>query len=178
MMNDQLVQSSFGDDHDRLDQLLATYRESKRVDFDRAKQAFEQFKAGLQRHILWEENLLFPLFEGKTGMRDHGPTVVMRAEHRQIARRLEAIHDKVRARDVGSDEDEGALVEVLTAHNDKEENILYPTIDRLLTDEEKAAVFREMEELPVGANQAGHGGESSGYAGGDRYTPNPFVTLH
>ncbi len=176
-MSEQMVQSFFADDHERLDQLLATYGRLKRVDFDRAKEAFRQFKVGLQQHILREEGVLFPLFEEKTGMRDHGPTVVMRAEHRQIARRLEAIDGKVRRRDVESDQEEEALVEILSAHNFKEENILYPAIDRLLKDEEKAAAFRRMEELPAEAHQACCGWEPSGYAGGDRYSPNPVVAL-
>jgi regulator of cell morphogenesis and NO signaling len=177
-MNACDVQSSFADDHDRLDQLLATYRRLKRVDFDRAKPAFKQFKVGLQRHILWEERILFPLFEEKTGMHDHGPTVVMRAEHREIARRLEAMHHKVRAHDVESDREEDALVEILSAHNNKEENILYPAIDRLIHDEERAAAFAKMEALPEEAYQACCGWEPAGHAGDDRYSPNSFVALH
>src|SRR5579884_3385315 len=72
-MSEAAVQTSFAHDHDRLDELLETYRRLKRVDFDQAKQAFREFKFGLQRHIIWEETVLFPLFEEKTGMRDRGP---------------------------------------------------------------------------------------------------------
>ncbi len=147
-MNERTVQASFAHDHDRLDELLATYRRLKRVDFVGAKQAFKEFTFGLQRHILWEETVLFPLFEGKTGMRDSGPTAVMRVEHREIGRRLEALHDKVRRRDVDSDREEESLLQALSAHNQKEENVLYPAIDRLSSKEDKAAAFKKMEELP------------------------------
>jgi len=88
--NEMTVQVSYAEDHDRLDQLMAAYRQCKQTDFARAKEAFKEFKQGLQRHILWEESILFPLFEEKTGMRDCGPTVAMRAEHREIGRWLEA----------------------------------------------------------------------------------------
>jgi regulator of cell morphogenesis and NO signaling len=147
-MNELTVKASLADDHDRLDHLLESYRQLKRVDFARAKQAFREFKFGLQRHILQEENVLFPLFEEKTGMRDHGPTLVMRAEHREIGKRLEALHAWVRAGDVDSDREEASLVEALFAHNHKEENALYPALDRLLSEAEKADAFRKMEELP------------------------------
>lgn len=177
-MTNQMVQSSFADDHVRLDQLLVTYRQLKRVDFDQAKPVFRQFRVGLRRHIVQEERVLFPLFEEKTGMHDHGPTVVMREEHREIARRLEALHEKVRSRDVESDTEEDVLLEILAAHNHKEENILYPAIDRLLNDEEKAAAFRRMENLPVEAYQACCGWDPAGRAGADRYSPNRFVALH
>ena len=152
-MNDQTVQASFAQDHDRLDQLLETYRRLKRVDFARAKQAFKEFKFGLQRHIIWEETVLFLLFEEKTGMRDSGPTVIMRAEHRNIGQCLEALHDKVRRQDVDSDDEEQMLIQALSAHNEKEENVLYPMIDRLSSEEERTAAFKTMQELPEEAYQ-------------------------
>jgi iron-sulfur cluster repair protein YtfE (RIC family) len=165
-MNELTVQAHFAEDHDRLDHLLETYRQLKRVDFPRAKEAFREFKFGLQRHILWEENVLFPLFEEKTGMRDHGPTLVMRAEHQEIGERLEVLHDKVRAHDVDSDREEEVLFETLFAHNHKEENVLYPAIDQLLSAEEKAAAFRKMEELPEEAYRTccGRSAEPTGSA--------------
>ena len=163
-MNDTTVQVSFAHDHDRLDQLLEAYRQLKRVDFPRAKQAFREFKFGLQRHIIWEETVLFPLFEEKTGLRDRGPTAVMRAEHREIGRRLEALHDKVRRQDVDSEPDEQALLDALSAHNQKEEIVLYPAIDRLSSAEERAAAFRKMEELPEEAYRTCCGGHA-GHAG-------------
>lgn len=152
-MNDLTVQDTFAHDHDRLDQLLETYRQLKRVDFPRAKQAFKEFKTGLQRHIIWEETILFPLFEQKSGMVDRGPTAVMRAEHREIGRCLEALHDRVRRQDADSDREEQELIQILFAHNQKEEQVLYPAIDRLSSAEEKAAAFKTMEELPAEAYQ-------------------------
>ncbi len=159
-MSESTVQVSLAHDHDRLDQLLETYRQLKRVDFAKAKQAFREFKFGLQRHIIAEETILFPLFEDKSGLRDRGPTVVMRAEHREIGRRLEALHDKVRRQDVNSEREEEELLQALFVHNQKEENVLYPAIDRLTTAEEKAAAFRKMEELPEEAYRTCCGGHA------------------
>src|SRR5262245_65377049 len=110
----QTVMDKFAADHDRLDALLAEFRRLKRIDYPKAKENFKQFKFGLQRHIVWEEQILFPAFERHTGMRDMGPTAVMRAEHRQIGERLEAIHDKVRCADPDSDREEEALLQVLS----------------------------------------------------------------
>ncbi len=158
-MSNQSVQTSFAHDHDRLDELLRTYRQLKQTDFASARQAFREFKFGLQRHIIWEETVLFPLFEDKTGMRDLGPTAVMRAEHREIGRRLEALHDKVRRQDLDSDQEEESLLQALAAHNHKEENVLYPAIDRLSSAEERAAAFQAMETLPEEAYRTCCGGQ-------------------
>jgi iron-sulfur cluster repair protein YtfE (RIC family) len=154
------IRTYFAEDHDRLDGLFARFQERKRADYAEAKPFFREFKFGLQRHIVWEEQILFPLFEEKTGLRDIGPTAVMRHEHRRIGQRLEALHDKVRRHDPESDAEEQALREALEAHNLKEETALYPALDRLLTDEEKQGVAEAMARLPEEAYRTccGHHG--------------------
>lgn len=138
----------FEADHDRLDELFRNFQKLKRVDYPKAKGFFKEFKFGLQRHIVWEEEILFPLFEQKTGLIDNGPTQVMRIEHRQIGEYLEAIHKKVQKQDPDSDEEEQMLLSLLSVHNQKEENILYPAIDTVITDTERTAAFTAMNTLP------------------------------
>lgn len=147
-MPGQNITDYFEQDHDRLDRLFREFQESKRMDYAKARESFVAFKFGLQRHIIWEEDLLFPAFEDKTNMREAGPTVVMRMEHREIAEHLEAIHQKVKDSNADSDAEEQKLLAVLQAHNQKEENILYPTIDRMLNDQERAAIFEKMQNIP------------------------------
>jgi iron-sulfur cluster repair protein YtfE (RIC family) len=131
-----------------LDELFKTFQKMKRSDFAKAKEAFKAFKFGLQRHIVWEEDVLFPLWEVKTGMSEGGPTSVMRAEHRQIGQQLEAIHGKVADQNPDSDQEEQALLDLLGSHNMKEERVLYPTIDQLTSAEERETVFQNMKHIP------------------------------
>ena len=138
----------FEQDHDRLDELFKTFQQSKRSDFPKAKEAFKEFKFGLQRHIVWEEDLLFPIWEQKTGMSDSGPTPVMRNEHRQIGQQLEAIHQKVADLNPDCDQEEQALLDLLGSHNRKEERALYPAIDKVTSPEERETVFRSMKNIP------------------------------
>jgi regulator of cell morphogenesis and NO signaling len=135
-------------DHDRLDELFKAFQKLKRSDVVKAKEAFKEFKFGLQRHIVWEEDVLFPLWEEKTGMSEGGPTFVMRAEHRQIGQQLEAIHGKVADQNPDSDQEEQMLLDLLGSHNMKEERVLYPAIDQLTSAEEREAVFRNMNDIP------------------------------
>ena len=74
MTTTQSVRTDFAADHDRLDGLFAEYRTLKRTDPARAKECFKEFKFGLQRHIIWEEQILFPRFEFITGMPEGSPT--------------------------------------------------------------------------------------------------------
>jgi iron-sulfur cluster repair protein YtfE (RIC family) len=144
----QSISELFAEDHDRLDELLASFRQKKSVNYPEAKASFRDFKFGLQRHIVWEETILFPLFEQKTGLCHTGPTEVMRAEHRRIGACLEALHDKVRRQDPESEAEEAALLGALEAHNQKEEMVLYPTLDRMTTDGERRAVAEAMARVP------------------------------
>ena len=139
----------YAKDHDRLDGLFKSYQQFKRSDFPKAKEAFVGFKFGLQRHIIWEEDILFPLFEKKTGMNANiGPTAVMRSEHRQIKAALEAIHAQVAKGNASTDLDEANLFSVLYEHNVKEEKILYPAIDQSVTEAETQEIFQKMETVP------------------------------
>jgi iron-sulfur cluster repair protein YtfE (RIC family) len=148
-MSERTTISTFYElDHDRLDELFKTFQQFKWSDFSKAKEAFREFKFGLQRHIVWEEDLLFPLWEEKTGMSDGGPTFVMRNEHRQIGRLLEAIHDKVADQNPDCDQEEQALLNLLGSHNMKEERVLYPAIDQVTNEEERETVFRNMKSIP------------------------------
>ena len=136
-------------DHDRLDGIFKEFREVKNNDLKKAKSFFHDFKIGLQKHIVWEEEILFPIFENKTGMFETGPTAVMRMEHRQIKEFLEKIHDQILKGETSKiDELEKGLIEVLTAHNQKEESILYPWIDDSLSETERENVFTQMKNLP------------------------------
>ncbi len=112
-MSDGKISVTFEQDHDRLDALFTTFQEQKRKDFAKAKEAFAAFKFGLQRHIVWEEDVLFPKWEENSGMAEGGPTQVMRTEHRMIGDCLEAIHQKVQAQDPESDRDEQRLLDIL-----------------------------------------------------------------
>lgn len=137
-----------GDDHDRLDKIFAEFRKTKNADLSRAKLLFHDFKTGLQRHIVWEEEILFPLFEDKTGMREAGPTAVMRIEHRQIRDFLEAMHNNIREGNNKIADLENGFIEILTDHNNKEEEILYPWIDNSVSDSERDKALIKMKELP------------------------------
>jgi len=138
-------------DHDRLDNIFEEFKKLKVSDINGARTLFLDFKAGLQTHIAWEEEILFPIFERETGMRDAGPTAIMRMEHRHIKNFLEEISEKVLAGDLeGIDEAEIGLLEVLGSHNQKEENILYPAIDNLTSEQEKEQSITRMTELSSG----------------------------
>ena len=148
MSGQSTITEFYEQDHDRLDELFKTFQRLKRSDFAKAKEAFKEFKYGLQRHIVWEEEILFSLWEKETGISEGGATSVMRTEHRQIGQHLEAIHQKVVDQNPDSDQEEQALLNLLGSHNMKEERVLYPGIDRVTSVNVREAVFQNMKNIP------------------------------
>jgi regulator of cell morphogenesis and NO signaling len=157
-MTTQMITSYYEHDHDRLDGLFNDYQSSKAADLTKARERFQQFKAGLEQHIAWEEEILFPQFDQKTGMHGAGPTEIMRIEHHEIKRLLGAIADKIEHANADTDLEDGALLSILGAHNQKEENILYPAIDQMLNEQERLGVFSAMAQVdhPKGTCACGH----------------------
>jgi hemerythrin-like domain-containing protein len=138
------ISSHYAVDHDDIDRLLDEFRASKTGDRPAARAMYREFKTRLERHIGWEDDILFPLFERLTGLTDNGPTVVMRAEHRQIRALLDSIDAALQTSETSIDADESTLIQVLAAHNFKEEQILYPMIDKQISVSDREAVFAQM----------------------------------
>ena len=113
------------------------------------KELLARFVSALHRHLRWEEAILFPLFEQKSGRT--GLTRTLLAEHQEIRERLEALSEKLEETDADSGYEEKMLVEELRGHNAREEYAFYPELDRLLSDEEKNRVFEAMASDAEGA---------------------------
>jgi regulator of cell morphogenesis and NO signaling len=120
----QSINEFLTDDHGRLDALLEGFQEWKAKDMAKAKECLAQFVSALDRHLQWEETVLFPLFEQKTGQT--GLTRTLLGEHQEIREWLDALGTKVRQDDTDSAYEEKMLVEELGGHNAREEYALYP----------------------------------------------------
>lgn len=133
-------------DHDRLDALCQRAFEARgRGALQEADGIFHEFTRGLRRHIGLEEELLFPEFERLTGMTPHaGPTAVMRDEHRQIEGFLLTLERTIGVPGGEAERARDSLHAVLLEHNVKEEEVLYPTTDRLLPDAERRALVERL----------------------------------
>jgi hemerythrin-like domain-containing protein len=134
------------EDHQRLDELLEGFQDARAKDVAKAKELLARFVPALLRHLRWEETILFPLFEQKTGRT--GLTHTLRGEHQEIREWLEALGEKVGRNDADSGYEAKMLVEELGGHNAREEYALYPVLDQFLNDEEKAQVIEALAATP------------------------------
>ncbi|MFN3750834.1 MAG: hemerythrin domain-containing protein [Thiobacillus sp.] len=139
------IHEYLGTDHRVCDDLFAAAEAAAgNKDWNGAREGFGKFQAAMARHLAMEEDVLFPAFEERTGMRA-GPTQVMRMEHAQMRELMDAMAQAV---DTGDADRFLGLSETLNMlmqqHNLKEENMLYPMSDRTLG-EERERVLDAME---------------------------------
>lgn len=120
--------------------------------FQRLLNAVNFIDIDIRRHNQQEEDFLFPLLDKV--LPPQGPTSVMRSEHQQLYAgysKLQALIEAVaRSRD-----DETArgellkaaefIVTLLTNHIYKEDHILFPMAERMLTDEQWESIAVAME---------------------------------
>ena len=110
------------------------------------KSAFQKFATETEEHFGREEKVLFPCAEQKMGSQG-GPTAVMRMEHEQVRALIgnlkTLIDEENKTGFLGETE---TLLVLMQQHNMKEEQILYPMLDRLLAGELET-VFDEMKMI-------------------------------
>ena len=136
-----------GSDHRACDDLFASAEDAvAQKNWDSARSLFERFQTAMAHHLTMEEDVLFPAFEARTGMRT-GPTEVMRMEHAQMRGLLQemagAVTNADESRYLGLSE---TLNMLMQQHNLKEENMLYPMSDQVLGDE-RDSLIRAMQAI-------------------------------
>lgn len=147
----QTVCEFFEKDHREIDALLAA------VDYAKPREAcepFREFRARLERHIRWEESLLFPAAAAKAPQLEPGPIRVMLMEHEQIRASTKATLEALEKGDSGAARLAAqALLVALGGHNSKEERILYPACDDLLSESETEALLSRARAVPPPAGR-------------------------
>lgn len=139
-------------DHVRLDDIADRMCKNVQVEPLRAVVLAHLFAAGLRRHVRAEEAILFPVFVAQLGGETQ-QVAQMEREHIAILHYVdrlllaaERIVDATRREEASEDllRASHALAGVLSDHNDKEERTLFPTLDRVLAEEQRWKVLRQL----------------------------------
>ncbi|HXK56747.1 MAG: hemerythrin domain-containing protein [Gammaproteobacteria bacterium] len=120
-------------DHRRCDEIFSRAEELvSSGDWTSGEAEFTAFREAMLSHFSMEEERLFPAFEQHLG-HAMGPTQVMRMEHMQMRQLFTEMEQAVGIRDdaryLGLSE---TLMMIMQQHNMKEEQMLYPMMDRTL----------------------------------------------
>ena len=112
----------------------------------------KEFKGNLDLHSEKEEGVLFPMMGVYIGTTS-GPIAVMEYEHDQAKSKVGVFLDQAEVGEWTTEEKKklAELVQdayfILTAHFNKEENVLFPMAERMLSEEEKTELLRKIQVI-------------------------------
>ncbi|MDA8389312.1 MAG: hemerythrin domain-containing protein [Gammaproteobacteria bacterium] len=138
--------TQFAAHHRLLDQLWDdTQTRVAAADWPGAGAAFGAFRAAIERHMRTEEQILFPAYEEVHGA-DNPLTSILRKGHKDLRSFFDEIGEAVET----ADGDEAAALigttgQILLHHDAKEEEELYPAVDRLLPQAAADKAARQLE---------------------------------
>jgi hemerythrin-like domain-containing protein len=134
------IQQSHTEDHRHVQELLERFQALRTADRLSAKRAFQELRAKLERHIAWEERIVFPVFDHRCAATGRNPTPALRREHGQILVYLDDIAAKLEHESFDTLQDEENLQTALSLHNRTEQDELYPALEAVLKEQEREAI--------------------------------------
>lgn len=139
------VSACLAHDHRVLDAILTDVDTfTRKGELCVAAKYLAHFRARIATHMDLEEAILFPAYELATGCT--GPSTVMRREHAEIRRLLEALGDSLAG---GNAANAPFLLDVLArfldGHDEKEERVIYPAVDANVGACELGVLVRRIE---------------------------------
>jgi hemerythrin-like domain-containing protein len=143
--------------HRRLDELFLLHQEALlALDPRLALERLREFKGELQVHMRAEEELLLPVYE-RAGRIQGGPVEFFTGEHKRMLEFIARFDGKLEKlvadqmnlkRDIISLFDGEAVFKQLMEHHDaREQNILYPALDRVTSEQERRRLLSLCREL-------------------------------
>jgi len=101
-----------------------------------------------------EEETLFPIVEQRGLPREGGPTGVMRMEHERGRNFVKALAEAVERYEQGDEDAKAAIIEnargytqLLAQHIPKEDDILYPLADKVLSHQDQKELLERFEKI-------------------------------
>lgn len=140
--------------HEWLDEYFLLHQEALLAqDLPLALELLEKVEEGQREHIRVEEEILLPIY-ARAGRIPGGKPEFYKNEHQKMLLILDGFKEALpRLIDAGPEETRREIIELfdrgywfkrLFEHHDKrEENILYPALDRVTSEEERKALLKE-----------------------------------
>jgi hemerythrin-like domain-containing protein len=149
---------TYGELLDNEPQLIARFIDHQlalmSLDLKSARRHFDAFAAEQRRHIRIEEELILPVFAQRAGIIEGGTPDLFLAEHRKIEQSLNDIDARLKklppepraALDLI--DFEWLFKQLIDHHDTRERNVLYPTLHRITTPQERDELRRAIDSKP------------------------------
>jgi regulator of cell morphogenesis and NO signaling len=144
--------------HGRLDALFAEHQRALlRLDTELAQACLEDYERALLAHMQDEEELLLPIYGARARIPLGGSVEIFRNEHRKMREYLLLFKQEM-PKLRGACDLEGAVIWLLDSqttfkrlhvhHDTRERKMLYPLLDEVTTEQERAVLFAQLTLPP------------------------------
>lgn len=142
--------------HERLDERFLSHQEALlAADVRLAATRLDEYERTLRTHMEDEEALLLPVYE-RAGRIPGGAVEFFTSEHRKMLEMLARIKARLAQFDAAPApreiirlfDDESRYKRLVEHHDQREQNILYPALDRVTEDAERLALLRQCAAPP------------------------------
>jgi len=137
---------SFIEEHASLSRLMDRVREG--YDAEIYREALNQIGHELEHHFLFEEKYILSRLENHIPETEVGPIAKLKSEHDVIRKHhrepLPCLKATIPKTLPGTDSENGAAAYLLKKHIEKEDHYLFPLFSVILTEDEKAAIARDV----------------------------------
>jgi hemerythrin-like domain-containing protein len=141
-MTTNSIRGFFEQEHTEIDALIA------KVDCGLPGEAlprFQEFDRRLERHMGWEENLLFPAAVKSSSELENGTIAALKLEHQHVrASKAEAMARLLECDTIGARLAIEEMLTILRSHHQIEEHLLYTVLDQLLVGPAADALLARM----------------------------------
>lgn len=141
-------------EHSMYENLLSLCQEAVGIeDWDSASRVFAELVTHLKRHMLLEEEVLYPAYEAAPHA-PQGPTVALREEHSAIVRQVLDMERIIKTRD--SEHVLEGLVQLenrMITHHEKEEDIFLPMASHILS-ASRDELLRKLADFDVSSHDS------------------------
>jgi len=143
--------------HEHLNEMLLLHQEALlALDVEVALERLKRFEDELRAHMRVEEDLLLPVY-ARAGRIRGGPVEFFTGEHKKmlelLARFTERLEELRRNRAnlrrgiIDLFDQEAVFKQLMQHHDSREESILYPTLDKVTGEEERAELLSRCREV-------------------------------
>ena len=141
--------------HREFDELFLYHQEALlSLDIYGASEILARYKPELLTHMKQEEDLLLPLYQARAGRIPGGPVEFFLGEHKKMAAFIDEFQKAlIRMRSESGSQLKRSIIALLDRestykcllehHNLREKNILYPWLDRVTTEAERATILEK-----------------------------------
>lgn len=146
--------------HRGLKELFLRHQEALLAsDLEQARRLLLEFEATLYHHIQVEEEILLPVYAERAGRVPGGPPELFLGEHRNLKTFVAEFKERLgemrpgapglRRQTITLFDREAVFKQVVEHHDLREQNLLYPHLDRVTTPEERAALLARCTTDPA-----------------------------